>query len=52
VDALTISLITLTAIMLVTTYLSYRQGNEKRDVGLMGVLTGLFGVGSLFAFIG
>ncbi len=51
-DALTLSLIALTAMMLVTTLLAYRQGNEKRDIGLLGVLTGVFGVSTLVAALG
>lgn len=35
------------ACMIIASFLAWRTGNEGRDVGLLGALAGLFGVGSL-----
>jgi hypothetical protein len=51
-DILTTPLIILTVTMLWTTWLAYRQGNEKRDIRMLAALSGAFGFGSLFAAFG
>lgn len=51
-DILTLPLIILTVTMLWTTWLAYRQGNERRDIGMLAALSGVFGFGSLLSAFG
>lgn len=51
-DILTAPLIILTVTLLWTTWLAYRQGNEKRDIRMLAMLVGVFGFGSLFSAFG
>ncbi len=51
-DTLTKSLIILTVTMLLTTWLAYKQGNEKRDLRMLVILSGVFGIGSLASAFG
>lgn len=48
-DTLSLILAILTATIVVVTFQAWRQGNEKRDVALLGAIGGLFGVSTAAA---
>lgn len=50
-DTLTTILTMLAVAMLITTWLGFRQGSERRDVSLMATLTGALGAGAVAAFV-
>lgn len=50
-DTLTTILISLAVVMLITTWLGFRQGNERRDIGLMASLAGGLGAGAVASFV-
>jgi hypothetical protein len=38
--------------LLLAAFNAWRQGNEKRDIALLGALSGLFGLGTTLAALG
>ncbi|GKS77472.1 hypothetical protein AVME950_21270 [Acidovorax sp. SUPP950] len=44
-------LLCLLATLVITTFLGWRAGNERRDVGLLAGLTALCGVGAATALV-
>ncbi|MEY2689316.1 MAG: hypothetical protein RL375_3515 [Pseudomonadota bacterium] len=46
-DTLTLAFAVLTATLVVVTLHAHRMGNEKRDVALLGLFSGLCGTGTL-----
>ncbi len=50
-DTTTLSLIILTITLVAVTFLAWRQGNEKRDLALLGVFSGLLGTGTAITLI-
>ena len=50
-DTTVLLLTIMTVTMLGVCVQAWRLGNEKRDVALLGVLGGLFGIGSIAAAI-
>jgi uncharacterized membrane protein YadS len=50
-DTSTIVLAILTATLAAVTFHAWRIGNEKRDVALLGVFSGLCGVGTAVAAV-
>jgi hypothetical protein len=51
-DMPTTVLLGLSAVLLITTVLALLQRNERRDVALLAVMTGLLGMGTLASAIG
>ena len=50
-DNYTLFLATLTATLAAVTFHAWRLGNEKRDVTLLGVCSGLLGVGTAVTIV-
>ena len=50
-DPLTLSLTLLTATLTAVTWMARRMGNEPRDVALLGVSSGLLGLGTAVSAI-
>jgi hypothetical protein len=51
-DNLPLLLAILAATLLLAAFNARRQGNEKRDLALLGTLGGLFGLGSALTALG
>ncbi|MCY7315749.1 MAG: hypothetical protein LH480_09045 [Rubrivivax sp.] len=41
----------MTVALVWVTYTAWRMGNEKRDVSLLGVFSGLFGMGTVISAV-
>lgn len=46
-DDFTVAFAMITVALVVVTIQAWKQGNEKRDVALLGLISGLSGVGTL-----
>lgn len=49
-DTFTLMALILTLTLVVATFLAWRQGNERRDVGLLGILSGVGGLATAAAW--
>ncbi len=48
-DTIDIALITLTVTLLYVAWQANKQGNDRRDVSMLGLLAGAFGLSSILA---
>lgn len=48
-DTIDIALIALTVTLVYVAWQANKQGNDRRDISLLGLLAGAFGLSSIFA---